>query len=61
MDNKVGLFLSFLGFIALFITLLGDGAGVGKSFLILFFFFIIILGIFLGTPLGDYFKERMEG
>lgn len=60
MENKIGLFLASLGFLGLMITLLSNTSTFGKSILFFVFFILIIIGILLETPIGSFFKEKVE-
>lgn len=60
MENKIGIFIALLGFVALIITSLSKAPQIAKSFLIIFFLFIICLGVLLETNLGNFLRERVE-
>ena len=60
MENKIGLFLASLGFVGLMLALLSNVSQIGKSFLFIVFFVLIIIGVLLETPMGNIFKEKQE-
>ena len=60
MKNKLGILLASLSAIGLFISLLGESSPYAKAGLVIFFFFLICIGILLESPIGSYFKERFE-
>ncbi len=60
MENKIGLFLAFLGFLGIFITLTSNTSEIGKSILVIVFFVMMVIGILLQTPIGNIFKEKVE-
>ncbi len=60
MKNKIGFFLASLGFIGLMLTLLSEASQLAKSFLFLVFFVLVVIGILLETPIGNFFKENVE-
>lgn len=60
MENKAGLFLALLGFVALFITLLSNAPDIAKTFLTIIFLVITCLGILLQTRWGDFLRENVE-
>ncbi len=60
MKNKIGIFLASLGFVGLMLALLSNISQIGKSVLFIVFFSLVVLGILLETPLGDFFKENVE-
>lgn len=60
MKNKIGLFLASLGFLGLMISLLSNASTMAKSVLFFVFFLLIVIGLLLETPIGSFFKEKME-
>ena len=59
MDNKIGLFIALLGFVALFISLVSNTSNTEKSVLVIIFTVVMGFGIMLEV-FKKYFTERVD-